>query len=308
MTRSILKNIRLALYLASTCSHHLILFSGDRRHKLNSKEKHLGSSTRVISIGILFQPMNRGIVNRILDNWGKIGGARVLLIGSAPSFDSSLDMQSFDLIVSANGSAGQLKKLGVSPHLTFMTSFLLSDRCDERAWQEVKRAIGTAKASHGLVVVRNGFHFERRENFERFDYLPHEVLTLGIGRVRRDLARVTQSRLAGIAPHGLPSMGVIATAYLALGGAKSITMTGFSLTTSTSPDADHFYDSGRKGKNVRPRSHSAADLLILSSLAIRGFDISATEIDLQPALTNGGTAWYEKSLKTMVFWSRFAPW
>ena len=245
------------------------------------------------------------------DRMDQVRGSKVLVVGSAPTFDSSLDIQSYDLVVSANGAAGQLAKLGISPHLTFMTSRLFSEKCDEDDWHEVKSAIGPAKASRGLVVVRNGFHFERRENFARFDYLPHEVTTVGVGRVRRNLARVTRSRLAGTAPHGLPSMGVLATAFLALRKASSITLSGFSLTTSVWSDADHFYDLGRPGPPVRPRNHSAADLLVLSSLAIRGFDIRATELEMQAALANWsikGATWYQKSLKARIFWSRFAPW
>lgn len=240
-----------------------------------------------------------------------VRGARVLLVGSSPNFDKSLDLSQFDLTVSANGSAGQLLSLGTVPDLTFMTSLLLSDKCDESDWREIRDAIGAAKAVEGLVVVRNGFHFERLENFGRFGYAQHEVTTLGLGSVHRSLSRVTRSGLAGSAPNGLPSTGVIAAAYLALFGASSIVLSGFSISTSSSSDADHFYDLTPDKVKVKPRNHSAADLLVLTSLFIRGFKLSATELELQTALTNWGSSgpkWYQEDLRSRMFWSRFAPW
>ena len=76
-------------------------------------------------------------MDRLGDRLKCVKGSRILLVGSAPNFDSSLDLRNYDLVVSANGAAGQLESLGVSPDLTFMTSLLLSDKCDEDEWREL---------------------------------------------------------------------------------------------------------------------------------------------------------------------------
>lgn len=238
-----------------------------------------------------------------------VKGANVLVVGSAPSFEGNLDFDRFDLIVSVNGSAGQLEKLGISPDLTFMSSQLLSDKCVEEDWREIRDIIGSAKATRGLITVRNGFHFEHQENYERFNYSRNEVTTVKLGAVRRTLFRVTKSRLSGVAPNGLPSMGIIATAYLAIHGSTSIHLSGFSLTSHS--EADHFYGDHLHRERLRPRNHSAADLLVLSSLFIRGYDVSSTELELQTALTNwgiDGPTWYRQDILSRFFWSRFAPW
>lgn len=234
------------------------------------------------------------------------------MLGSAPTFPNDVNWDEFDLVVSANGSGGRAFQMGRVPDLTFMSSLLVSNRCNEEDWKQIRDVIGEGRASAGLVVIRNGAHFEKPSLYKRFGYSPAQVSVVKLGRMRRILIRVTKSFLGGVAPDGLPSMGILTTALLAHFGAKSIVLSGFSLTSSvTAIGADHYYDGAPIGTELKPRNHSAADLFVLSALAIRGFPITATEPDLQIALMSwgpDGQHWFKRNFATTLFWSPMSLW
>ena len=240
-----------------------------------------------------------------------IEGKNVLLVGSSPE-PLRCDPSAFDLVITANGSAGKLPS-GMRPDFTVMTSQLLSDAISVDAWTRVAHAIGQKKATKGLISIRNGAHFEKRENASRFGYERDEVKTIRLGQMFRTLRRLTSSNLAGKAPNGLPSTGVLATALVFSLGAKAVHLDGFQLLMSKdSSESEHFYDEqiGAEGEKI-PRYHSSADLLCLSSLAIRGFKISSDSAVIRSALQNWGDegqTFFNPSLTTKVFWSIFAPW
>jgi hypothetical protein len=243
-----------------------------------------------------------------------IGGKRVLLVGSGPTADF-INIGPFDVIVTANAAAGALLKHGLNPEVTFVTSHLLSNKIEEETWRALSKIMSTVNNPKILVSIRNGFHFERVANLARFGMHPRQLGIVKLGEMRRIAVRLTKSKLVGAAPGGLPSTGMLALILCFFFGAKSVELTGFELTIppSSTGGSNHYYDEQEPWSNDPRimRSHSSADLLILSSLAIRGHKISSDSLEIQTALKNWGYQgqnFYNPTIWSKIFWSRNAPW
>lgn len=242
-----------------------------------------------------------------------VKGKTVLLLGSSPDPILS-DLEFFDVIASANGGAGRLPEPGPRPHITFVTSNLLNHDLPKNDWGEVIESIGSKTPTSLLVSIRNGAHFETFGNSSRFQVNPHQVAIVRLGTMRRITARMTRSLVAGSSPNGLPSTGILATILCLFAGAKSVTLSGFRLWMSDSAsESEHYYDASLdlSPESKKPRYHSAADLLCVSSLAILGRSVQVEGADFEPALKNWGDEgpkWFRDSSAVRIFWGFFAPW
>jgi hypothetical protein len=145
---------------------------------------------------------------------------------------------------------------------------------------------------------------------------PENVVRIRLGQIQRLAVRITKSKLAGKAPNGLPSTGILALLFCLHFRAKSVELTGFGITIpeGSKDGTQHFYDAqNSEGPNVKRvmRSHSSADLLILSSMGMLGYPIETDCLELDSALMNWGYSgqhFYKKSFLTSIFWFKFAPW
>lgn len=235
----------------------------------------------------------------------------MLVLGSSREPISSNPAE-FDIVITANASAGKLPD-GIFPDYTVMDWALLSESIRTHRWEQVANAIGEKIATEGLISIRNGAPFEDVHNSSRFGYEREQVTVIKLGQMHRTLRRLTSSKLAGRAPNGLPSTGILATALALSLGARAVHLDGFQfLMSKDSLESEHFYDERVSNfPDKVPRSHSSSDLLCLASMAIRGFKITSDSVVIRSALQNWGDEgqdFFKPSLRTLVFWSILAPW
>jgi len=92
---------------------------------------------------------------------------------------------------------------------------------------------------------------------------------------------------------GKLSTGGFAIAFVAAFRPKSIYLTGFSFfKLQNSDDPPHFYDKNLlldDRELTDTRSHSLADSLLISSLAVKGLAMESDDRDLKPLISNWGT-------------------
>lgn len=242
-------------------------------------------------------------------------GKIVLLVGSGP-VEELPSRDSYDLIVSANSSAGALAAHPFGPDITFITSALLSNKIDDSTWKLAASMMAKVPKPQHLISIRNGAHFEKKANLIRFGFKPKDLTIIGLGRMRRILTKTSKSKLAGKAPDGLPSIGVIALSLCFYFGADKVLLTGFNLTIPkiSNRGTYHYYEEENepsKNQLRTMRSHSSADSLIISSLAIQGHAIGSNSLEINALLNNwglNGQQFYRRNILTKIFWSKFVPW
>lgn len=190
---------------------------------------------------------------------------------------------------------------------------LLSESIRTHRWEQVANAIGEKIATEGLISIRNGSPFEDVHNSSRFGYEREQVTVIKLGQMHRTLRRLTSSKLAGRAPNGLPSQGILATALALSLGSRAVHLDGFQfLMSKYLLESEPFYNERVSNSPDKvPRFHSSSDLLCLASMAILDFKITSKSVIIRSALQNLGDEGqdvFKPSLRTRVLWSMLAPW
>jgi hypothetical protein len=238
---------------------------------------------------------------------GKIlKGQDCLLIGSAPNPDLSLYKNGMS-IVTVNGSAANAKSLGLpTPKLTVIDYELIDPECFNE--KESRRVIIENKLLKDLdlgtlVAVQSnsskgGAPSVLEAKFDQYTSINKAI-------ARKIVHRVTDAGTLSNDVHGLLSQGGMAIALCFWLGARSVTISGFSLFKKYKSEIEpHFYsdlpislagdfnwDSSECGKDslsLDTRSHTLADCSLVTQLVLRGFEVRTAEQDFLPLTRNWG--------------------
>lgn len=219
--------------------------------------------------------------------------ADVLVLGSAPHPvlpEFAGDM----LLVCCNGSAANVKRLGIKDPVMTVVDFELID--PNIAFSKIsRRDILNNKILAGLhlgILVATqsnpatggapeilGAHYDRFVQIGRFARRKIVDVVTGTGKLERD------------EDFTLCSTGAFAVALSLFLGARSVSMSGF--THMVSPDVDaqmHFYDAPSKASSGEwdTLNHTMADSALIALSIINGHIIRTRERDLLPLVQNWG--------------------
>jgi hypothetical protein len=218
---------------------------------------------------------------------------RVMIVGSSPFSDFrrfTPDMT----IVNLNGSISRNAPGGVPfPHISFLD------------FELVDPAINTTKKNRSQIIEKEilknnnlGYVILTQSNSAKGGDLnlvaKNYKRSLRIGkRLRRFIVMIVSRNLSlEKRRDGKLSTGGFAIACVALCRPQSIYLTGFSLFKSQkSEDPPHSYDENLATDSsswIDTRSHSLADSLLISSLAIKGIVFLSDDKDLRPLISNWG--------------------
>jgi hypothetical protein len=231
-----------------------------------------------------------------------------LLIGSAPNPDLSLYKNGMS-IVTVNGSAANAKNLGLPPpKLTVIDYELIDPECFNE--KESRRVIIENKLLKGLDLgtlisvqsnnSKGGSPSVLEANFNRYESINKAI-------ARKIIHNVSDTKILNNDVHGLLSQGGMAIALCFWLGARSVTISGFSLFKKHNSKIEpHFYsdlpvslagnynwrsgDCEKDALLLDTRPHSLADCSLITQLVLRGFDVRTSEQDFLPLIRNWGSS------------------
>jgi len=231
--------------------------------------------------------------NKIRRSIDSIKGSDVLVLGSAPTPilpESAKDM----LLVCCNGSAANVKQLGMkSPVMTVVDFELIdpeiafskkvrSDIVKERilADLELGALVGTqSNPAIGGSPEILGAHYDSFISIDKFSRRKIIDIVTGTEKLERDVNL------------SLCSTGAFAIALSLFLGARSVSISGFThLMSENGGSQMHFYDEISKelsGK-LDTRNHSMADSALIVLSVLNGYIIRTRERDLLPLVQNWG--------------------
>lgn len=219
----------------------------------------------------------------------------VLVLGSGPNPDLSWIKGDYKL-VTCNGSAANAKRLGLpDPALTVINSELISPEksISKPGRVEIVQNCMLRNLNLGIIFIGQssgctGGEPEilkcKYDNFFRFNEY----------EMRYIFDNASHINLLNRKPHlSLCSTGAMAIASAVFLGAKSVKLAGFSFLKSNSNSKTHFYEVEQKNDafdtGLDTRNHSAADSLLISALAVRGFKVETREPELLQLVQNWGS-------------------
>lgn len=216
-----------------------------------------------------------------------------MIVGSSP-FSDFRRFASDMIIVNLNGSISRNVPGGIPyPHITFL-DFELVDPATNSTKKNRSQIIEKEILKNnylGYVILtqsnssKGGDLNLVTQNYKR---------SLRIGKRLRRLIVLTVSRNLSLDKRGEGklSTGGFAVACVALCRPQSIYLTGFSFFKSQeSEDPPHSYDKDLASGSaswIDTRSHSLADSLLISSLAVQGVVFQSDDKDLRPLISNWG--------------------
>lgn len=224
-----------------------------------------------------------------------LAGRDCFVLGSAPQPDLSLHHNGMALVC-VNGSAANAIRLGLSAPTLTVVDYELIDR--KVAFSKPGRSeVVSGRMLEGLSL---GTLLATQSNdssggqpeilgaaFERVFYADKETCRIIVNSV-------TATTLLERDVHGLTSRGALAIAICLWLGARSVAFAGFSLYKQLQKKPPNFYDvncqriSASLTAREDTRSHTMADLALISLLSLRGFQVRTCERDFLPAVRNWG--------------------
>ncbi len=231
--------------------------------------------------------------NRIRKSLDFLKGTDVLILGSAPNPALPHDYKN-RVLVCCNGSAANVKQLGLSDPVMTVVDFELID-ANEALSKDVRSKIINGKLlsnlSLGYLVATqsNNAMGGKPEllNAEYCGYLPINRFTrrkiidiiTGTNMIERKISL------------SLCSTGGFAVALSLFLGARSVSIAGFThLFTGEKHSQMHFYDRvfETSSNELNTRNHSLADSALISLSVINGYKINTCEPDILPLVQNWG--------------------
>ena len=222
-----------------------------------------------------------------------IKNQEVMIIGSSPFSDFRRYKEGM-IIVNLNGSVARNKSYGLpSPVITFL-DFEIVDQATQIEKKNRKEIIQNSL----LLGVNLGYVILTQSNSSRGGDLQEitndfkQVIKISKKLRRWIVLFASRNLLLEKKRDGLLSTGGFALSFISLLSPKLIYLSGFSLYKDLeSDDPPHFYDVGEKldaSKLEGTRSHSLADSLLISILALRGLIIITDDRDIKPLISNWG--------------------
>jgi len=223
-----------------------------------------------------------------------IKGQKVMIVGSSPFSDFRL-FTSDMTVVNLNGSAARNSIAGIpESHFTFL-DFEIVDPLINREKINRREIISKGilkEAALGYVILTQS---NSSKGGDLSLVAGNYIKSIYVGRKLRRLIVLFASKNLSLdnRKDGQLSTGGFAIAFVAAFRPKSIYLTGFSFFKH--PDSDdppHFYDGNLMLDDrelTDTRSHSLADSLLISSLAVKGMALESDDRDLKPLISNWGT-------------------
>jgi len=231
--------------------------------------------------------------NKIRKSIDSIRDADILVLGSAPNPilpESAKDM----LLVCCNGSAANLKQLGMqSPVMTVVdfelidpeiayTKKVRSDIVKERILADLQ--LGTLVGTQSNPAIGGapeilGAHYDRFISIDKFSRRKILDIVTGTEKLERDVQLT------------LCSTGAFAIALSLFLGARSVSISGFTHLMSEGGSSQmHFYDEAsiKLSGKLDTRNHSMADSALIVLSVLNGHTILTREHDLLPLVQNWG--------------------
>lgn len=225
-----------------------------------------------------------------------LGDRPVHILGSGPD---GVTPQPEEAVICANLSATSPVLDGRTPDITVIDFEATTRQGREKVGRrEFQTALQGRRIGHLIIAQSNGAICGRVSDLGA---IVDSVTILYSPARNRLLRRATGLRSMGSSPSSMPSTGATAIALAAACGASSIQLSGIGLLKPNGlQTAEHFYlvsgepefESGRLGSatpsSMIPRSHSAADALLISILAASGFPIRSDNPTIEPLCMNWG--------------------
>lgn len=223
-----------------------------------------------------------------------VKGQKVMIVGSSP-FSDFRRFEKDMTVVNLNGSISRNIAAGIpETHITFLDFEIVDPRVNrEKMNRSEIISKGILKdAELGYVILtqsnssKGGDLSLVANNYKKSIYIGKKLRRLIVLLVTKNLSLDNRK-------DGKLSTGGFAIAFVAAFKPETIYLTGFSFFKNReSDDPPHFYDDKlvldeRALKDTR--SHSLADSLLISSLAVKGVSIESDDRDLKPLISNWGT-------------------
>ena len=221
-------------------------------------------------------------------------GQRVMIVGSSP-FSDFRRFERDMTVINLNGSIARNIPAGIpETHLTFLDFEIVDPKINrEKMNRSEVISKGILKDKElGYVILtqsnssKGGDLSLVANNYKKSIYVGKKLRRLLVLLVTKNLSLENRKE-------GKLSTGGFAIAFVSAFKPKTIYLTGFSFFKhEESEDPPHFYDENfvlddRDLKDTR--SHSLADSLLISSLAVKGVSIESDDKDLKPLISNWGT-------------------
>jgi hypothetical protein len=228
---------------------------------------------------------------RIIKNY--IENRRVMIVGSSP-FSDFRRFTSDMTIINLNGSISRNVPGGIPyPHITFLDFELVdpaTNSTKENRSQIIEKEI-LKNNDLGYVILTQS-NSSKGGDLDLVTKNYNRSLKIG-KRLRRLIVIIVSKNLSlDKRKNGKLSTGGFAIACVALCRPQSIYLTGFSFFKSQeSEDPPHYYDGDLVSDSsswIDTRSHSLADSLLISSLAVKGIVFFSDDKDLRPLISNWG--------------------